>query len=159
MNRASALAQLDKNKAEITVIEECLMGSLNQEDSTNLLAELKALMDERYIYMQTLAAFTQGYDHESSVRFFTPERVDLNNLENLASLEHECTLEAENMISDLILRFENHEITQAMFDGAQAAIRYELEFLNATTVEEFEAQSKAAIEQAFALSSSQTSYS
>jgi|GEM_PF-2281296 len=156
MKKASALAQLDKNKAEIAAIEDCLTGSLSQEDCLNLLEELKALMGERYIYMQTLAAFTQGNFQESGVSFFPLERV---NLESPESFAHQCALIAETMIQDLILRFENHEITPEMYDHAQAAIKYELDDLNATTIEQFELQCTTAVEQAFKPSSHQASSS
>lgn len=159
MKKASILAQLENNKAEILTLEECFMGELSQEDSTDLLAELKALMNERYIHMQALTALMQSNLQDSSVRFFPPKPVDLSDLENLAILEHECTLEAENMISDLILRFENYEITSEMYHNGQAAIKYELQNLNATTIEQFKTQTTTAIDQAFTLSSPQASCS
>lgn len=155
MNRASILDQLLKNKKEITALEERLMmGNFSQENHNELLDEHKALMDERCIHMQALTTYTQGAPQENSVRFFLPECI---NLKSLANLEQECTLIAETMIQDLILRFERYEINQSMFDNAKAAIKYELECLNVTTIEEFKAQSKTAIRQAFALSFNQAS--
>tara|TARA_R110002126_G_scaffold175960_1_gene324566 strand:+ start:18724 stop:19194 length:471 start_codon:yes stop_codon:yes gene_type:complete len=156
MKKASIIAQLENNKTETSTLETYLMGELSQEDSAELLAELKALMDERYIYLQTLAAFTQGNAQERSVRFFSPEPVDLESPENLA---HQCALIAETMRQDLTFRLENHEISQDMHDHAQAAIKYELEHLNATTIEQFELQCSTAVEQAVTPSSHQASCS
>ena len=152
MKRASILDQLNKNKTEIAVIEECLMRNLSQADGTDLLAELKALMDERYIYMQTLTAFTLGHSQESSVRFFSPEHLDSENL------EHQCASMVEKMNEKLTKQFETGEITPEMYSNAQAAIKYELQFLNATTIEQFNLQSTTAIAQALDLTSSQPGF-
>lgn len=79
--------------------------------------------------------------------------------ESSENFEQQCQLLAESMTKKLTCRLENHEITQAMHDNAKAAIQYELKFLNATTLQQFQLQATTAIEQAFNFSSSQASCS
>ncbi|MDF1827647.1 MAG: hypothetical protein P1U39_05160 [Legionellaceae bacterium] len=86
----------------------------------------------------------------ASPRFFSAA-------ESSEDFDQQCQLLAEAMTKKLTCRLENHEITQAMHDHAEAAIQYELEFLNATTLQQFELQATTAIDQAFHFSSSQAS--
>jgi hypothetical protein len=159
MRRASVLSsQLKDNKKALACLEDRLNGGYGQEEGAHMQKEHKTLTAEIETLTTALSAIEQNHPQVNDHGIFSLNRTLSMSPNNPESLERLCTSIAETMTQGLVRRYEKGEFTLEMYNDAHAAINYELQFFNATTAEQFEAQITTAIEQALNQTSSQTSY-